>query len=193
MKTLKTLLFLSLLIVVVGCNTDEDEPISTMVTAGTLTGGPFSFTVDGIPDMVTNITLDATNLSGSLQTFIITDDSKNILGLPPNMEALEGVDFDGAGVGSCYIYHLAYEDGLSGLEPGMNLDNLNGDFALSNFLMVIRSGLDAGTLVGGPFEFLVDGIPDMVTNISLDDSQLNGETGRQNPPRHDSRARRRAL
>lgn len=176
MKTLKTLLFLSFIMVMVGCKNDEDEPIATTVTAGTLSGGPFSFTVDGIPDMVTNITLDATNLSGSLQTFVITDDSKNILGLPPNMAALEGVDFDGAGVGSCYIYHLAYEEGLSGLEPGMNLDNLSGDFALSNFLMVIRSGLDAGTLLGGPFEFLVDGIPDMVTEISLDDAQLNGDT-----------------
>lgn len=175
MKTLKTLLFLSLGIILVGCTNDQEEPITTAVTAGTLTGGPFSFTVDGVPDMVTNITLDASNLSGSLQTFVITDDSKNILGLPPNMQALEGVDFDGAGVGSCYIYHLAYEDGLSGLETGMNLDNLSGDFALSNFLMVIRSGLDAGTLVGGPYQFLVDGIPDMVTDISLDGTQLNGE------------------
>lgn len=170
-------MFFLLALLLVGCDNDEtDNEVSTPeLNAGTLNGGPFSFTVDGIPDMVTGITLDETNLSGSSQSFVITDDSKNILGLPPNLSALEGVDFDGAGVGSCYIYHLSYEEGLTGLEAGMNLDNLSGDFAVSNFITVIRSGLNAGMLVGGPYEFLVDGIPDMVTDISLDDSELNGD------------------
>jgi hypothetical protein len=177
MKKMNTLMFFLLALLLVGCDNDEtDNEVSTPeLNAGTLNGGPFSFTVDGIPDMVTGITLDETNLSGSSQSFVITDDSKNILGLPPNLSALEGVDFDGAGVGSCYIYHLSYEEGLTGLEAGMNLDNLSGDFAVSNFITVIRSGLNAGMLVGGPYEFLVDGIPDMVTDISLDDSELNGD------------------
>lgn len=158
------------------CSNDEAAIAPIVLNAGTLSGGPFSFAVDGQPDMVTGVSLDSTALTGSFQNYVITDDSRNILGLPPTLMAVEGVDFDEAGIGSCYIYHITYEEGLAGLEQGANLDNLSGEFALSNFLVVVRDGLNAGTLSGGPYEFLVDGQPDMVTGIALDDSALNGET-----------------
>lgn len=158
------------------CSNDEAAVAPVVLNAGTLSGGPFSFAVDGQPDMVTGVSLDSTALTGSFQNYVITDDSRNILGLPPTLMAVEGVDFDEAGIGSCYIYHITYEEGLAGLEQGANLDNLSGEFALSNFLVVVRDGLNAGTLSGGPYEFLVDGQPDMVTGIALDDSALNGET-----------------
>lgn len=158
------------------CSNDEAAVAPVVLNAGTLSGGPFSFAVDGQPDMVTGVSLDSTALTGSFQNYVITDDSRNILGLPPTLMAVEGVDFDEAGTGSCYIYHITYEEGLAGLEQGANLDNLSGEFALSNFLVVVRDGLNAGTLSGGPYEFLVDGQPDMVTGIALDDSALNGET-----------------
>ena len=145
------------------------------LNAGILSGGPFEIVVDGIPDMISGITLDAAELTGDNQTYVITDDSKNILGLPPTLEAVEGVDFDGAGVGSCYIYHLTYSADLGGLEAGSNLDDLTGQFDLSNFIEVNRIGLNAGTLSGGPFEFVVDGTADMVSGISLDAAELTGE------------------
>lgn len=144
------------------------------LNAGTLSGGPYEFVVDGLPDMVSGITLDASNLTGDNQTYVITDDSRNILGIPPTLEDVMGVDFDGAGVGSCYIYHLTYSTGLGGLEGGGNLDNLTGEFGLSNFIVVNRLALDAGSLSGGPYDFVVDGQPDMVTTIALDDANLNG-------------------
>jgi len=159
------------------CENDDnggmEEPI--VLNAGTLSGGPFTFTVDGVPDMVSQITLDASELTGSIQNYVITDDDKNILGLPPTIEAVEGVDFDGAGEGSCYIYHISYETGLMGLEVEGNLDDLVGDYGLSNFITVVRNGLNAGSLAGGPFEFIVDGSPDMVSGITLDSSMLNGD------------------
>lgn len=158
------------------CEDDDTDTAPIVLNAGMLSGGPFSFAVDGQPDMVTGISLNASALTGSFQNYVITDDAKNILGLPPTLTAVEGVDFDGAGIGSCYIYHITYEEGLAGLESGANLDDLAGVFALSNFIVVVRDGLNAGTLAGGPFEFLVDGNPDMVTGITLDDSGLNGET-----------------
>ncbi len=145
------------------------------LNAGELSGGPYEFVVDGLPDMVSGIMLDASNLTGDNQTYVITDDSRNILGIPPTLEAVEGVDFDGAGEGSCYIYHLTYSTGLGGLEMGENLDNLTGQFNLSNFIEVDRVALDAGTLSGGPYNFVVDGMPDMVSMIALDDTNLNGE------------------
>ena len=142
--------------------------------AGTLTGGPFTFTVDGIPDMVSGIVLDETSLAGENRSFVITDADSNILGLPPTLSDLEGVDFDGAGVGVCLIYHLTFGAGLQGLEPGNNLADLQGARALSNSIKVNRLGLDAGELSGGPFTFTVDGNPDMVTNISLDETNVTG-------------------
>ncbi|WP_136466148.1 spondin domain-containing protein [Flagellimonas onchidii] len=167
-----------------GENTDDlsgeyELSNSIMVTrnglnAGKLTGGPYTFTVDGTPDMVSGVALDDTDLNGTNQTFVITDDQNKILGLPPTLEALEGVNFDGAGAGVCFIWHLTYEDGLSGLEAGENVADFDGNYALSNSIMVTRNGLNAGKLAGGPFTFKVDGTPDMVSGITLDDAELNG-------------------
>lgn len=177
MNNLKTILSIfSLGILMTGCIGDSDDDATVVLNAGTLSGGPYTFAVDGQADMVSGIALDASDLTGSIQNYVITDDQRNILGLPPTLMAVEGVDFDGAGVGSCYIYHITYEEGLSGLEAGENLDDLIGDFDLSNFIVVNRNGLNAGSLAGGPFEFLVDGVPDMVSGITLDDAELNGET-----------------
>ncbi len=176
MNNLKTIMMLFMVTAIFwSCEDDDTEITPIVLNAGTLSGGPFSFAVDGQPDMISGISLNASALTGSIQNYVITDANKNILGLPPTLEAVEGVDFDGAGIGSCYIYHISYEEGLFGLESGANLDNLSGDFALSNFIMVVRDGLNAGSLAGGPFEFLVDGNPDMVTGITLDDTELNGE------------------
>nr|WP_299344058.1 hypothetical protein [Allomuricauda sp.] len=175
MSNLKSLLLLlGIGVVLASCKGDaDDEPI--VLNAGTLSGGPFTFTVDGIPDMVSGISLDASNLVGENRTYVITDDLNNILGIPPTLDAVEGVDFDAAGTGSCYIYHLVYEDNLQGLEPGSNVNDFIGDFDLSNFIMVVRNGLNAGVLSGGPYNFLVDGTPDMVSTIALDDSMLTGD------------------
>ncbi|MGB5318360.1 MAG: hypothetical protein WBN25_04840, partial [Eudoraea sp.] len=182
MKRINTIVRLSTIIFFLGitvssCENDDnsatEEP--TLLNAGVLSGGPFTFTVDGNPDMVSGITLDATELNGSIQNYVITDNNKNILGLPPTLEAVEGVDFDGAGEGSCYIYHITHESNLVGLNTGDNLDDLQGDYDLSNFITVVRNGLNAGVLTGGPFEFVVDGNPDMVSGIELDEELLNGD------------------
>ncbi|MEM0931530.1 MAG: hypothetical protein AAGJ12_03620, partial [Bacteroidota bacterium] len=144
------------------------------LNAGALSGGPYEFVVDGTPDMVSTIALDDSELTGVVQTYVITDDSNYILGIPPTLEAVKGVDFDEAGVGTCYIYHLTYTGDISGLEGGLNVDDLSGNFALSNFVVVNRNPLHAGKIIGGPFIFKVDGTPDMVSGIVLDDSKLNG-------------------
>ena len=135
--------------------------------AGTLSGGPFVFCVDGEADMVSGITTDA-NAVGTNSTFVITDDAGNILGLPPTLADLEGVNFDGAGPGVCLIWYLRYEDGLEGAEVGQNANDLSGVFSLSNSISVTRNQPSAGTISGGPFTFTVDGTPDMVSGITLD-------------------------
>ena len=128
---------------------------------------PVTFFVDGTPDMVGGITLTGTP-AGTNSTYVITDDQGVILGLPPTIADVEGVDFDGAGGGVCLIWYLRFEDGLQGAEVGMNANNLQGVFDLSNSITVTRNAPEAGTISGGPFEFTVDGTPDMVSGISLD-------------------------
>ncbi|WP_194550284.1 T9SS type A sorting domain-containing protein [Zobellia nedashkovskayae] len=155
----------------IGCY-DLSNPIEVvrkekmMVEAGELSGGPFYFCIDGTEDMVSGISMGGEPM-GTNSSFVITDDTGKILGLPPTLEAVEGVNFDGAGAGTCLIWYLRYEDGLEGAEMGLNANDLKGDFDLSNPIMVVRTKTDAGILTGGPFEFYVDGTPDMVSGIAI--------------------------
>ncbi|MFS4469459.1 hypothetical protein [Maribacter sp. 2210JD10-5] len=142
--------------------------------AGTIVGGPYSFCVDGEADFVTDITLDSTNASGSLSSWVITDDQGLILGLPPTLEAVKGVDFDEAGAGTCLIWYLRYEEGLTGLTAGQNANDLQGNFSLSNSITVDRLQTKAGVLAGGPYRFYIDGEADFVTDITLDSSEALG-------------------
>ncbi|WP_282044455.1 hypothetical protein [Winogradskyella flava] len=154
-------------IFVTSCSNDDDN-VSIIPDAGTLSGGPFTFLVDGVPDNVSGITTDP-NAVGTNRTFVITDDTGIILGMPPTIEALEGVDFDGAGVGTCLIWYLRYENGLVGAEMGLNANDLEGSFDLSNSISVFRDPEpNAGVLSGGPFTFVVDGTVDNVSGITTD-------------------------
>ena len=135
------------------------------VNGGTLTGGPFSFCIDGTEDNVDNITL-ADNI-GPNTLWVVTDTSGVILGLPDD---IEDVNFDEAGVGTCLIWSLSTLDELSGLTVGENISDLEGCFSFSNSITVVRSTEEGGTLTGGPFEFMIDGTPDFVSGITLADT-----------------------
>lgn len=87
----------------IGCEEDDNAGASVTLDAGALSGGPFTFAVDGVPDMVSGITLADFDGNGDTQTYVVTDDAESILGVPPNLGAVEGVDFDGAGIGVCLI------------------------------------------------------------------------------------------
>ena len=112
------------------------------VAGGTLTGGPFNFCVDGTPDNIPSNGIILSGSTGTNQGWVVTDDSGNILGLPPSFTA---PNFDGAGTGTCFIYHIAYEDGLAGLAPNNNLSQLEGCFNLSNRITVIREDCGVST------------------------------------------------
>ena len=72
---------------------------------------------DGVGDPI-NVVL--ANSQGTNSAWVITDANGNILALP------EGGPFDleGAGSGICLIWHLSYEDGLTGLMVDQNTANL---------------------------------------------------------------------
>ena len=162
-------------LILVGCSDDDDgQPPVVVPVAGSISGGPFTFCVDGTPDMVSGVSVTGTTSVGTNSTWVITDEELNILGLPPTVAALEGVDFDAAGAGVCLIWYLRYEDDLEGAEVGMNAGDLGGSFDLSNSITVNRNKTEAGTISGGPFEFDVDGEPDMVSGITLDNAEASG-------------------
>ena len=103
--------------------------------------------VDGTPDPL-DVEFTAPS-SGPNAAWVITDDSLNILALPP----APPFDLDGAGVGTCLIWYLRFEDGLEGATVGANAADLAGCFDLSNPLTVERVAPDAGgecgDVVGG--------------------------------------------
>ena len=112
-----------------GCY-DLSNPIT--VTRIGVDGGEISTTDpttiiagDGIGDPI-DVTL--TGEVGANSGWIITDDNLNILGLP----ASPPFDLEGAGEGVCLIWHLSYEDGLTGVEMGLNTADLEGIYDLSN-------------------------------------------------------------
>jgi len=154
-------------------NSDDDGNVN--VNGGTITGGPFEFTVgDGIVDNVSGVALSG-NVGANSQ-WVVTDDQRNILGLPPTPEA---VDFDVAGTGTCFIYHLSYEDGLTGLEAGNNLSALEGDFDLSNRIDVLRELEDTdggGTPTCDVFEEVNGVVVIEAENRDVDFGEWNVET-----------------
>ena len=178
MKKMIALSSFVLVLFFASCSDDDDDNIiledPVNAEAGIISGGPFEICVDGTSDFVSGITLDASNAAGSERTWVITDDQGNILGLPPTLEAVEGVDFDAAGPGVCLIWYLRYEGELTGAEMGMNANDLQGNFDLSNSIEVVRNETNAGSLAGGPFVFDVDGTPDFVSGITLDSSEAAG-------------------
>ena len=108
----------------------------------------------------------------------MTDAQGYILGLPP----MPGVvDFDTPGAGNCLVYRIAYDGAITGLAMGMNTNDIQGCFSLSNPVEIIRtnaSGCDAngGALFGGPFTFdsVGDGTPDMIPAGSITSANTNG-------------------
>jgi len=53
----------------VSCGDDDDAIIVANASAGIISGGPFMFDVDGDPDMVSGITLNAVPASGESSTW----------------------------------------------------------------------------------------------------------------------------
>ncbi|MFK7983198.1 MAG: T9SS type A sorting domain-containing protein, partial [Saprospiraceae bacterium] len=89
------------------------------------------------------IPADGITLSGNMggnNQWVVTDAQGNILGLPDNFT---GPDFDDAGAGVCFVWNLAYEDGLTGLAMDNNVNQLDGCYSLSNSVQVTRvTGVD---------------------------------------------------
>jgi hypothetical protein len=109
---------------------------------------------------------------GDEATFLITDDNGNILAIPSDAGPF---DLSGAGSGTCLIWHLAFDEGLTGLEVGNSPDDFDGCFSLSNPITVEREAVDGGTISlddGSDATTICvgDGVPDPI-NVNVEGAE----------------------
>ncbi len=86
---------------------------------------------DGVQDVVSFL---VSGFGGTNNTFVITDAAAEIIRLTTETS----IDFEGTGSGTSFIWHISYEDGLSGLVEGANANDLEGCFDLSNPITIVR-------------------------------------------------------
>lgn len=152
-----------------GCDDDDDGGMMPCaVEGGMLTGGPFAFTLDGLPDAIDTLTLEGA--SGASRVYLVTDADGTILGIQPTLDELRrGVDFDQNDAGTCNIYNMSFQTGVVGADVGLNLADVTGCFELSNAIEVARTPCPAvgGTLDSTSFAFVIDGTADFLSGIEL--------------------------
>mgnify|MGYP000309148577 CR=1 FL=1 len=102
--------------------------------------GGANFCIDGEADYLTDTIISISGeIEGANNTFVVTDSEGKILALPATFEAVKEIDFDGAGLGTCLLWNLSFEDGLQGAAVGNNANDLEGCFDLSLSVKIIRS------------------------------------------------------
>jgi len=94
---------------------------------------------DGIVDSL-DVVLNGQQ--GDTTMWIITDGMGEILGLP----AGPPFEFEGAGVGNCFIWNLSTSGGVTGIAIGENVSGIMGCYDLSNSISVVRIGLSGGNI-----------------------------------------------
>ena len=140
---------------------------------GTITGGPFTFCAgDGAVDTIATNEIMLSGQTGTNSQWVVTDNQGVILGLPPSYESVE---FDSAGFGTCLIWHMSFEDTLVGAEIGLNANDIQGCYSLSNSISVIRNTPNGGRISGNTLRFCVgDGVLD---TIPMDSFSITGVRG----------------
>ena len=168
----KYILLTSLSLLAFACSEDDDATFITSEDTLTISGGPFEFYKDGEPDYVSGITItEEPETVYDNATWVVTSEDGTILGLPATTEDLEWNDFDPAPDGTCYIWKLKYNDISDITLEETNASDLEGEFVLSNSIAVVRNGVEAATISGGPYTFTVgDSTSDYVTDIAVSDS-----------------------
>lgn len=125
-----------------GCTATDAVVVEFLTPKAHVIMGGANFCIDGEVDNLTdNIVSISGDAVGANNTFVVTDSDGKILGLPATFEAVKEIDFDGAGLGTCLLWNLSFEDGLQGATVGANANDLEGCFDLSASIKIIRSAL----------------------------------------------------
>ncbi|MDO1499752.1 T9SS type A sorting domain-containing protein [Winogradskyella maritima] len=145
---------------------------------GILEGGSFEYCVgDGEADNIPEGDITLSGNVGNFSQWIVTDSEGMILGTPPNPFV---VDFDGAGDGTCVVYHLSAFGEVEGATAGSNIADISGCYDLSNGIDVVRNQPEGGTITGGDnntftFNTVGDGQPDQIAEGAVTIEGSSGE------------------
>ena len=125
---------------------------------------------DGVSDAFD--VLISGSLDGDSSGWVITDPNGEILGVPSGPP----FDLEGAGTGTCLIWHISYNGSLTGVEVGNNADDIEGCFDLSNAITVVRRGAHAGMITTSEGDTAIticagDGVSDAFEVSISDDTE----------------------
>ena len=105
------------------------------------------------------VTVTFEEVVGTNSVFVITDEDLNVL----SSQAETTFNFEEAGIGTCLIWHLSYEDGVD-LDIS-NAADLEGCFSLSNSIEVTRNEPQGGVISTADDTNICtsDGMEDLIT------------------------------
>ncbi len=144
-----------------------------LAVGGAIGGGPFEFCTSG--NDITFIQNDAIALNGNIGTnsqWVLTDADGIIRSIT---SSYEDIDFSNFPSGSYSIWHISYENDLTGATVNSNVSGLDGCFSLSNSIGIDVLSPDGGEITGGPLTFCVgNGEADA---IGANEIALTGNSG----------------
>ncbi len=95
----------------------------------------------GTPD--TEVQFDLLGAIGDTMRLVITDENGMILAMTDS----DSFDFEPAGPGICLVYNISWQGIIGGLSIGESVDDISGDFELSNAVTVVRNEVVGGVLM----------------------------------------------
>lgn len=105
------------------------------------TGDPTTICLDNNPDL---LDIELSGQQGLVRiNYVITDEDFNILSIPQEDPPF---DMDDGLQGTVYIYNIAHNGAIIGLEPGNNLADVRGCFSTSNPIVIDKVLPDAGSV-----------------------------------------------
>jgi len=79
-------------------------------------------------------TVDLSGAQGPNSLWLVTDTDNVILETSDS----NSFDLSNAGSGTCLVWHISYNDGLTGIEAGANVSDFDGCYGISNPVTVVR-------------------------------------------------------
>ena len=90
-----------------------------------------------------SLVFEAVDFAGPFSSLVVTDTLNNVLEVPQS----DTIDFEGVVEGLCFVYHLVSTSDSILIGQGLNLDSLDGCYALSNAVTVLRNEVADGSLM----------------------------------------------
>ncbi len=94
---------------------------------------------DGDPDY---LDIEVSDANSSKSLWVVTDQNNIIL----TSDSTSNIDFDGLGIETCKLWHIAYEGLITGFSNGQSIFNIQGCIDISNALIINHNGVQAKTI-----------------------------------------------